>query len=98
MVLGPEFFSAGQGVLTLRNGLYLLLLWLLYYAVLVAYRISPFHPLHQFPGPKLAAASHLYEIYFDVILGGKYTLEIKRLHDIYGTISADRDNSLSIYT
>ncbi|KAL2274607.1 hypothetical protein FJTKL_03101 [Diaporthe vaccinii] len=48
------------------------------------YRLSPLHPLHKFPGTRLAAASYLYEVWFDSIKGGQYTFEIKRLHDIYG--------------
>lgn len=57
-----------------------------YHALLAVYRLSPFHPLHKFPGPKLAAASYFYEIWFDLIKGGQYTFEIKRLHDIYGNL------------
>lgn len=57
---------------------------LIYYALLVVYRLSPLHPLHKFPGPKLAAASYLYEVWFDLVKGGQYTFEIKRLHDAYG--------------
>lgn len=58
--------------------------WLLYHVVRSLYNISPFHPLHQFPGPKLAAATILYEFWFDMVLRGRYTREIKRLHEIYG--------------
>lgn len=55
------------------------------YKVLVAlYNISPLHPLSRFPGPKLAAAGYFYEAYYDWIRGGKYTQEIKRMHEKYG--------------
>ncbi|RYP85423.1 hypothetical protein DL769_000976 [Monosporascus sp. CRB-8-3] len=64
----------------------LLSLWLAYRLFLALYNISPFHPLHRFPGPKLAAASFIYEFWFDAIKGGRYGQEIKRLHDIYGPI------------
>jgi cytochrome P450 len=50
------------------------------------YNISPFHPLSHIPGPKVAAATWLYEAWFDLILGGRYTNEIKRMHEVYGTI------------
>ncbi|KAH7024521.1 cytochrome P450 [Microdochium trichocladiopsis] len=57
------------------------------YKVLVAlYNISPFHPLSRFPGPRLAAAGYFYEAYYDWIRGGKYTQEIKRMHEKYGPI------------
>ncbi|KAJ6004592.1 hypothetical protein N7540_012961 [Penicillium herquei] len=45
-----------------------------------------FHPLRHIPGPKLAAISHSYQFYFDVIKGGKFIWEIERLHKIYGPI------------
>lgn len=57
---------------------------LAYHVLLAVYRLSPLHPLHKFPGPRLAAASYLYEVWFDLIKGGQYTFEIKRLHDIHG--------------
>lgn len=55
-----------------------------YHMLLAVYRLSPLHPLHRFPGPRLAAASYLYEVWFDLFKGGQYTYEIKRLHDTYG--------------
>ncbi|KUI60841.1 Trichodiene oxygenase [Cytospora mali] len=58
--------------------------WSLYHVARALYNISPFHPLHQFPGPKLAAATILYEFWFEMVLGGRYTREIKRMHEIYG--------------
>jgi hypothetical protein len=42
------------------------------------------HPLSKFPGPKLAAVSHLYEFYYDVAKGGKFIWEIQRMHEQYG--------------
>lgn len=58
-----------------------------YAAYVVLYRLF-LHPLKSFPGPKLAAASFLYEIYFDVCKapGGQYIYEIERLHEIYGPV------------
>lgn len=58
--------------------------WLAYHVLKALYNISPFHPLAKIPGPKLAAASYLPEFYHDVILGGRYTHAIKRMHEEYG--------------
>lgn len=43
-----------------------------------------FHPLTGFPGPKLAAATRLYEFYYDVIRRGKYIYKIEEMHKKYG--------------
>lgn len=64
--------------------IHLVLLWIGYYVTRAIYNISPLHPLSQFPGPKFAAATFLYEVWFDLVLGGRYTHEISRLHEIYG--------------
>ena len=42
------------------------------------------HPLAGFPGPKLAAATFLYEFYYDVVQSGMYIWEIERMHEQYG--------------
>ena len=47
------------------------------------YRIY-LHPLAKFPGPKLAALSHWYEAYYDVLKKGQYIFEIERMHQKYG--------------
>lgn len=43
-----------------------------------------FHPLAKFPGPKLAAATHLYEGYYDVVKKGRYIFEVGKMHEKYG--------------
>ena len=58
--------------------------WGLFLLLRALYNISPLHPLYHIPGPKLAAATVLYEAWFDLICGGKYTHEIRRLHNVYG--------------
>ncbi|KAF3033879.1 hypothetical protein E8E12_002177 [Didymella heteroderae] len=45
-----------------------------------------FSPLSKFPGPKLAAVTLWYEIYYDVFRWGKYYLEIRKMHQKYGPI------------
>jgi hypothetical protein len=52
--------------------------------LLALYNVSPFHPLSKFPGPKLAAASYLYEAWYDLVLVGRYSWEIKAMHEKYG--------------
>jgi hypothetical protein len=58
----------------------------LYSAALVIFRLY-LHPLAQFPGPKIAAATGWYEFYHDVIRGGMYIHEVKKMHRQYGTQS-----------
>lgn len=41
-------------------------------------------PIARFPGPKLAALTHLYEFYWDTICCGQFTFQIGRLHEKYG--------------
>jgi hypothetical protein len=56
---------------------------IVYYATLAAYRLY-LHPLARFPGPKLAAATRLYEGYYDLYQSGQYTFKIGELHKQYG--------------
>ncbi|KAL3427893.1 cytochrome P450 [Phlyctema vagabunda] len=60
-------------------------LYALYWSVLIVYRIY-FSPLSHIPGPKLAAATQLYEFYFNVIKHGKFIFKVEELHRIYGPI------------
>jgi hypothetical protein len=45
--------------------------------------------LAHFPGPKIAAASYLYEAYYDWWLVGRYGKVIARMHESYGTFGID---------
>jgi hypothetical protein len=64
-------------------------LWALYLVALGLYRLN-LSPLAKFPGPKLAALTQWYEIYFDIMKdgGGQFTFEIKRMHQIYGILES----------
>jgi hypothetical protein len=54
-----------------------------YISSLIIYRLY-LSPLARFPGPRLAAATAWYEFYHDAIRHGKYTFEIKKMHEQYG--------------
>jgi hypothetical protein len=43
-----------------------------------------FHPLAHIPGPKLAAATYLYQTYYSLVGGSHYYIIIKQLHEKYG--------------
>jgi hypothetical protein len=68
------------------NLIWIAALWIGYRVCIALYNISPFHPLSQFPGPKIAAASYLYEAYYDWWCVGRYGHVIKAMHDQYGPI------------
>lgn len=61
-------------------------LYIVYRISIALYNISPFHPLSRFPGPKIAAASYLYEAYYDWWTVGRYGKSIARMHEQYGPI------------
>lgn len=63
----------------------LVLCALLPLATLAVHRLY-LSPLAKFPGPKLAALTAAYEGYFDCLKGGggRYYVEINRMHDKYG--------------
>lgn len=66
-------------------------IWAVYRILRALYNISPLHPLYQFPGPKLAAMTLVYEAWYDLIRGGRYTREIQRMHDKYGESTSNYD-------
>lgn len=44
------------------------------------------HPLAKFPGPRTAAATHLWEIGYDYFGHGAYLWQTERMHDRYGAV------------
>ncbi|KAK1707210.1 cytochrome P450 [Colletotrichum lupini] len=78
--------DVSSSYLSARTVLGLAGLWLLYQVAKALYNISHLHPLSHIPGPKLSAATYIPEFYYDVILFGRYTREISRMHEQYGPI------------
>ena len=76
---GISFFQAASTVV---------LLLLIRFVFKVIYRLT-LHPLASFPGPKVTAATYLYEWYYDLLYGdgsngGQYYAKIDLLHEQYG--------------
>ncbi|KAJ5991650.1 cytochrome P450 [Penicillium canescens] len=44
-----------------------------------------FHPLSKFPGPPIAAASHLWEFWQDMVCNGTFLQAIPKLHKVYNS-------------
>jgi cytochrome P450 len=60
--------------------------YLIYGIFLCIYRLT-FHPLAQFPGPKLAAATFWYEFYYDLFPHKLcYLWKVEEMHKKYGPI------------
>ncbi|KAJ5239914.1 hypothetical protein N7468_004533 [Penicillium chermesinum] len=55
-----------------------------YGLVALIYRLQ-IHPLSKFPGPRLAAISGLYEVYF-TLTTGSFEEQIEKLHEQYGPV------------
>ena len=59
--------------------------WVFIKIVQALYNVSPLHPLSRVPGPLLARATYWPEFWHDVVLGGRFTHAIKKMHDEYGS-------------
>ncbi|KAK3671058.1 hypothetical protein LTR78_009019 [Recurvomyces mirabilis] len=64
-----------------------LLIFITWWAYSIVYNLY-FHPLAKVPGPRLAAASQWYAIYYDIVSrgGGQYAFKVKEFHERYGPI------------
>ncbi|RPA91823.1 cytochrome P450 [Choiromyces venosus 120613-1] len=69
--------------------------WLVYRIGIVFYRLY-LDPLSKFPGPKLAAATSLYEMYYDIVEGGTLVWKMDELHRKYGPIVRISPHSLRL--
>jgi hypothetical protein len=79
----------------IRAGLAVAAIYTVYLSGLVIYRLF-FSPLAKFPGPKIAAVTSYYELYYDVIHKGKYIFQIEKMHDKYGIFLLSFNNCLPI--
>ena len=64
-----------------------LCLVLLYVAALSIYRLY-LSPLAKIPGPKVAALTRLYEVYYDLYQEGRFPWKLKELHEHYGALKS----------
>ncbi|KAK8215694.1 putative cytochrome P450 [Phyllosticta capitalensis] len=65
--------------------LFSVLVVLAYLVTKIVYRLV-FHPLASVPGSKLAAASLLYEFFWDAVMGGQYVFRVAEMHEKYGPV------------
>lgn len=65
------------------------------FIALAIYRLF-FDPLAKFPGPKLAAITRYYEMYYDIVRNGQYGFQIAKMHEKYGMINPSLIPSYSI--
>ncbi|KZT08069.1 cytochrome P450 [Laetiporus sulphureus 93-53] len=76
----------------------LVVAYLLYYGVLLlliaAYRLSPIHPLHHYPGPFTCKLSKFWLVY--LTYKGKQHVYFHTLHRMYGPVVRVGPNELSI--
>ncbi|KAF5336295.1 hypothetical protein D9758_014489 [Tetrapyrgos nigripes] len=67
---------------------------LLIFLGLMIYNLSPFHPLHSFPGPLIFRSTNFAMLY--IVYTGRRHLFIARLHEKYGNFVRIGPNKLSI--
>nr|BAL05112.1 cytochrome P450 [Phanerodontia chrysosporium] len=72
---------------------YALFYWLVMASATVVYRISPFHPLANYPGPLAAKISKLYLAYLTA--KGRAHEDVRALHSKYGDVVRIGPNELS---
>lgn len=66
-----------------RNVAIVSLLAAVYLSYIIFWRLY-LSPISKFPGPKLAAATWLYEMYYDIYKDGQYHFKLQDLHKKYG--------------
>ncbi|CAL1708270.1 unnamed protein product [Somion occarium] len=88
-LLQVQFTSLVTAVLAIFVSYYFILL-----ALVTGYRLSPFHPLAQYPGPLPGKMSKLWDAWMTA--KGNHHQYVRALHDKYGDIVRIGPNELSI--
>ncbi|KAF4461590.1 Trichodiene oxygenase [Fusarium albosuccineum] len=76
-------------------GAYLSILFISYKIITYIQRLY-FHPLSRFPGPKICAASRIYEFYWDSVQHGRFWAKLPDVHRQYGPIVRIGPNEIHI--
>lgn len=86
-----------QGLLPSSIWALLALGGILVYAAVIVYRLT-LHPLAKFPGPRLAAATHWYEAYYELLHhgGAQFAPKVRQLHALYGPIVRINPHEISV--
>lgn len=92
------FIDSAEYLFATTHGQIVLALLVLFLASLIitTYNLF-FHPLAKFPGPKVAAATGLYEFWYDVVRQGQYVYKIEQMHCDYGTLCTFAQGRRLIY-
>ncbi|KAF8974372.1 cytochrome P450 [Flammula alnicola] len=67
---------------------------LIFYGFLVTARRLFFHPLSEFPGPRMAAITSFYRTYYEIAKCGDFLQQIHRLHAVHGPVVRIGPNEL----
>ncbi|KAI0688711.1 cytochrome P450 [Cytidiella melzeri] len=98
LIIGAPTFLSRLFVQQYGTPCAMLLTFTVYYASIaasvIAYRVSPFHPLARYPGPMVAKLSAFWLAW--IAFRGKRHLYIDRLHTQHGDIVRIGPNELSI--
>lgn len=83
-----------NSLLSLQNAFYAFYAFLGYVFIKTVYRLY-FHPLRNFPGPKIAAVTTLYNAYYDICDSG-LVKRLPKLHKKYGPVIRTQPNEVHV--
>ncbi len=69
----------------LQSYILLLCIFLLFRTLYIAFSRLYLHPLKTFPGPRLAALTDYYQVFYKVWRNGMFTKHTENLHRLYGS-------------